>query len=172
MEFQARRFCLTWKTRMPPRPLQRGALFQVNFGLNLNEHHGSAGVPQSGLHGVVALPVSGRSRHLEHGGALQCTLGGGRAPAPFINGPGRGKMAAAKPQLCLGAFLLRPYRPEKLENRWRSVPPTDTRISTVNSAIDPFLASLAGLTYPRVLWKADSLRHRISRSGSLRERRG
>ena len=63
-----------------------GSLFQVNFGLNLNEHHGSAGVPQSGFQEGVALQVSAPTRHLEHGDALQCTQGGGRAPAPFING--------------------------------------------------------------------------------------
>ena len=56
------------------------------FELNLNEHHGSTRVPKSGLQGVVALPVSAPTRHLEHGEALQRTLGGGGAPAPFING--------------------------------------------------------------------------------------
>ena len=81
----------------------------MNFGLPLNEQHGSAGVPQSGLHGVVALQVSALTRHLERGYALQCTLEGGRAPGEFINDLGRYEMAAAKPQRCLGAFLLRPY---------------------------------------------------------------
>ena len=99
---------------MPPRPLQRGSLFQVNFGLPLDEHHGSAGVPQSGLQEGVALQVSAPTRHLEHVYALQRTMGGGRAPGAFINDLGRGKMAATEPRRCLGAFLLRPYRPGML----------------------------------------------------------
>ena len=62
--------------------------FELNlmFELNLNEHHGSTELPQSVLQGVVALPVSAPTRHLEHRYALQRTLGGGRAPGPFING--------------------------------------------------------------------------------------
>ena len=84
------------------------------FKLILNEHLGSAGVPQSGLHGVVALQVSAPTRHLEHWFALQCTLGGGRAPGAFINDPGRYEMAATEPQRCIVAFLLRLYRPGML----------------------------------------------------------
>ena len=53
----------------------------------------------------------------------------------------------------------------RMENRWRSVPQTDMRTGAVSSATDAFLASMAGLTYPGVPWKADSLSHRISRSG-------